>query len=223
MIQPQPHLPPEDEADLVALADGNLPPARRAEVEARVAADPVFAAALARQRQALALLAELTTPAPPELRMRVAELRSATVHRRRRRWIPVTLVAAAAATAALALLVLSGGPAVEDLMAVALRPATAPVTASEQIDGLRFPRPAEWHAVGARSDIVDGRSTRTVFYERDGRRIAYTITAGDALDGRRWLRGPDGRRAFTWTRDGRTCLISGRVDRAALIAAARWR
>ena len=113
--------------------------------------------------------------------------------------------------------------AVEDLMAVALRPATAPVAAGEQIDGLRFPRPAEWQAVGARSDVVDGRTARTVFYERGGRRLAYTIVAGSALDGRRWLKGSDGRVAFTWTRHGRTCLISGRVDRAALAKAAAWR
>ena len=40
MREPDTHLTPEDEADLVALADGNLDAARRAEVEARVAAGP---------------------------------------------------------------------------------------------------------------------------------------------------------------------------------------
>ena len=50
-------LDPADEADLVALADGCLPACRSAEVEARVAADPAVAAALGRQRRALALLA----------------------------------------------------------------------------------------------------------------------------------------------------------------------
>lgn len=50
-------LDPADEADLVALADGCLSPCRSPEVEARVAADPAVAAALGRQRRALALLA----------------------------------------------------------------------------------------------------------------------------------------------------------------------
>jgi anti-sigma factor RsiW len=50
-------LEPAEEADLVALADGCLPPGRREEIEARVAADPAVAAALECQRRALALLA----------------------------------------------------------------------------------------------------------------------------------------------------------------------
>ena len=56
MTEPDTHLPPEVEADLVALADGNLRPSRRVEVEARVAADPELAAALERQRRALSML-----------------------------------------------------------------------------------------------------------------------------------------------------------------------
>ena len=75
MTEPETHLPPEDEADLVALADGNLDPARALEVEARVAADSVLADALAEQRAALALLATADTVAmPPALRLRVAEI-----------------------------------------------------------------------------------------------------------------------------------------------------
>ena len=77
MQDANPHLPPEDEADLVALADDRLPPARRAEVEARVAAEPSLAAALESQRAALALIACLVTPAPLELRLRVEELKAA--------------------------------------------------------------------------------------------------------------------------------------------------
>ena len=50
-------LDPAAEADLVALADGCVGPCRRSELEARVAADPALAAALGRQRRALALLA----------------------------------------------------------------------------------------------------------------------------------------------------------------------
>jgi hypothetical protein len=224
MTEPDTHLPPEDEADLVALADGNLPRARRAEVEARVAGEPALAAALERQRAALALLASLTTPAPLELRLRVDELKAQRRHLRRRRWIPAAFVATAAATAALLLLLAGTGPAVDHVIAVALRPATAPAGANEQVDGLRFPQPKQWHVAGVRRDVVDGRETRTVFYERDGKRIAYTIVARPALDGaRRRLRTADGRAGLAWTREGRTCLISGHVDPAVLAKAAAWR
>jgi anti-sigma factor RsiW len=224
MNEPSTHLPPEVEADLVALADGNLSPVRRIEVEARVAADPALAAALEQQRAALFLLSELTQPAPLELRRRVCELRS---RRRRillRRWLPVGFVATATATAALLLLLAGGAPAVDDVVAVALRPATAQPAGTEQLEGLRFPKPDQWRAVGVRSDTVDGRTTRTVFYERDGKRIAYTIVAGPPLNQKaQHLRTRDGRAAFEWVRDHHTCVISGPVDPALLVKVRDWR
>jgi anti-sigma factor RsiW len=67
MTTPFPHLPPETEADLVALADGRLHADRRAEVQARVAADPVLAAELATQRAALGALAAALVTAPDHL------------------------------------------------------------------------------------------------------------------------------------------------------------
>jgi anti-sigma factor RsiW len=220
MSESHPHLAAADEADLVALADGNLTGEHRTEVEARVAREVDLAAALERQRCALSLLAGLTTPAPLELRARVAELR----HRRRAlrlcRWLPAGFVAAAAATAVCLLMIAGGAPAPEDVLGVALRPATAHVAPIEQIDGARFPHPAAWRAVGTRSDVVDGRATRTVFYERGGRRVAYTIVSGPPLErGRRVLGG----RALVWTRDGHTCVVSGRVPAAVLAQAAAWR
>jgi anti-sigma factor RsiW len=217
------HLPPQDEADLVALADGNLSPVRRAEVEARVAVEPALAAALERQRAALSLLAGLTEPAPLALRLRVCELRSR--RRRLRRWLPVGVLATATATAALLLLLVAdGGPVVDDVVAVALRSATAQPAGTESLDGLRFPRPDNWRAIGVRTDTVAGRATRTVFYELNGKRIAYTIVAGPPLDDNpRNLRSADGRAAFEWVRAGRTCVISGRVDRAVLAKVRAWR
>ena len=217
------HLPPEVEADLVALADGNLSPLRRMEVEARVAAEPSLAAALERQRAALCLLSGLTQPAPLDLRRRVCALR----RRRRgivlRRWLPLGFVATATAAAALMLLLAGGAPAV-DVVAVALRPATAQPAGTEQLDGLRFPRPANWRAVGVRSDTVAGRTTRTVFYERDGQRVAYTIVAGPPLgDGSEPLHARDGRAVLRWVRDGHTCVISGPVDPGLLANASHWR
>ena len=47
---------------------------------------------------------------------------------------------------------------------------------------MRFPSYEQWRATGERTDVIDGRvDVRTVFYERDGREIAYAIVAGPAL------------------------------------------
>jgi len=222
MTEPDAHLPPEDEADLVALADGNLPAARRAEVEARVAGEPVLAAALERQREALALLAGLDTPAPLELRLRVEELRSHRRSLRRRRWLPTAFLATASATAALLFVLVSSSPAVEDVFAGTQGPATAPVAGNEQIDGVGFPHPEGWTATGTRTDEVGGRATRTVFYEKAGRRIAYTIVAAPALQEHDWILRSGGRVAYAWAKNDRTCIISGNVDEAMLRKAASW-
>jgi anti-sigma factor RsiW len=227
------HLPPADEADLVALADGCLTGARLAEVEARVAADPVLADALERQRAALALIAAATLSAPPALRLRVEELQAARpnarvpwrVWPRRRPALAVGLALALTAIAFVALLA-GRGPAVDDVLAVALRPATAPAATTEAFEGVRFPQYDEWRATGARTDVIDGREVRTVFYERDGRTIAYSIVAGPALDdvgSLRSVRGPGDVVAVTWTRRGRTCIIVGQgVDPGALARLAVW-
>jgi hypothetical protein len=192
------------------------------EVEARVAREPDLAGALEEQRCALSLLACLTTPAPLELRVRVAELRCRRRRLWMRRWLPAGLLATAAASAALLLILAGGGPVVDDVMAVALRPATAATAGGEQLDGLRFPTPAGWHATGARSDTLGGRAVRTVVYERAGRRITYTIVSGPPLDGasRRWLHAK-GRSGLVLVRGGHTCVISG-PDRAVLAQVARW-
>jgi len=222
MTEAHAHLTPADEADVVALADGNLPAIRRLEVEARVARDPELEDALAQQRCALSLLSCLTTPAPLELRARVAELRCCRRRLWLRRWLPVGLAATAAATTALFFLLAAGGPVVDDVMAVSLRPATAVAAHGEQLDGLRFPAPAGWHASGTRSDSIEGRSVRTVFYERGRSRVGYTIVSGPPLDGdsRRWL-GGEGRAGFVWVRGGHTCVVSG-ADRTVLAGAVRW-
>jgi hypothetical protein len=227
------HLTPEDEADLVALADDCLNGARRAEIEARVAADPVLADALARQRVALAMLAAVTEPAPPALRMRVEELKAARPNAAvpwrawpRRRLVPAATVALVATMLVFVALLAGRGPSVDDVFAVALRPATAPAAASEAFEGVRFPRYEKWEATGTRTDVIDGRRVRTVFYERDGRTIAYAIVSGPALEdvGKlRSLHGPGDQVAVTWTRSGRTCVIVGsRVDPGALARLAVW-
>ena len=110
------------------------------------------------------------------------------------------------------------------MLAVALRPATAPAALSA-FEGMRFPHYEKWRATGERTDVIDGRRVRTVFYERDGRTIAYAIVAGPALRRRRRavraVRGDGDVVAVTWTRHGRTCVIAsvgGDADALARLA-----
>ena len=112
----------------------------------------------------------------------------------------------------------------------------------EKIGDVTFPNYAGkfgWKAVGTRTDEIDGRDTRTVFYEKDGKRIAYTVVEGDALpkpdDAEQG--DPRGHRAalaatsttatvVTWERNGQTCVLSaskGEVSRDELLALAGWK
>jgi anti-sigma factor RsiW len=218
------HLPPDDEADLAALADGALYGPRRAALEARLRTDAALTEALERQRAAVSMIAAASVPAPPELRARIEQLQVAP-RRRLRRLVPAAALAFAATAATFVVLLTGRGPAVDDVLAVALRPATAPVGTAEAFEGIRFPRYEDWQATGTRTDVIDGRRVRTVFYERDGRTIAYSIVAGPALadDGKlRAFRDGD-QVAVTWTRDGRTCLIVAvGADPEALARLAVW-
>ncbi len=83
-----------------------------------------------------------------------------------------------------------------------------------------FAARAGWAPVGARSDDVEGLAITTVFWGREGRRVAHTVVPGDPVvppdgarrTGRRGVllhsfdAGP--RTAVTWTEDGRTTVIS---------------
>ena len=210
---------------MAALADGCLTGVQRADAEARVAADPALAEALEDQRAALALLAAAARPAPLDLRLRVEELKAARARPRRRKALVAGLALAAALAAFMALLA-ERGPAVDDVLAAALRPATAPAASVEAFEGIRFPHYERWRTTGARTDVIDGRRVRTVFYERDGRTIAYTIVAGPPLDDAGALRAVNGDGdvvAVTWTRRGRTCVIAGSgVDAEVLARLAVW-
>ena len=222
------HLARDEEADLAALADGLLSGPRRSELDARVADEPALAEALERQRAALAMIAGAAVPAPLDLRLRVQELRAATAPRRLRPRRPAIAAAFALAATLMAftLLLAGRGPVVDDVLAVALLPATAPAATGEAFEGIRFPHYEKWRATGVRTDEIDGRRVRTVFYERDGRTIAYAVVAGPALDDvgeLRAVRGDGGVVAVTWTRRGRTCVIAASgVDADVLARLAVW-
>ena len=256
-MEPDPTTGLSDEqlADLARLADGTLPAERRAELEERVAASPQLARIVERQGVALdALRGTADTGAPARLRAQVERRRGAgRVAGRRRRPIVIGQVITAATAAALALILVlpsafSGGPSVADAAALAEEPPTqaapaatprAPGLLRAEVDDVPFPNYAAkfgWEAVGAREDDPSGRDATTVYYEKGGRTIGYTIVSGDALDppqdARSTTRGgveyhsfrADGRTIVTWERDGNTCVLSSTAARPAeLLELADWR
>src|SRR5436309_2816459 len=106
-------------AELSALADGTLDPARRAEAEARIAASPELSARYERERAVVEILheARATDRAPARLRARIeAQRPSGAVMARRRIVFGGSLAGALAAAAlALALILPSGTPGAPSL------------------------------------------------------------------------------------------------------------
>ncbi len=228
--------PPLDEQlerDLAALADGSLEPSRRREVEARIAASPELQALLAEQRSVVAALAR-DDRAPARLRSR-----SAAGRPRGRRRLRLAFVPAAVAVAALALVLLlpegaGEHPSVASAAALSKRAATEPPPAQSarswrlldlEAEGVHYPnweRNFGWRAVGSRSDRLGGRNARTLFYEKGGQRIGYTIVSGSALpfprESRHVVRwGTElasttvsDMSVVTWRRKGRTCVLAGK-------------
>jgi hypothetical protein len=169
---------------------------------------------------------------------------------RRRRgwgWLPSAGLAAAALAAVAIVIAFSGGPATAEVLAAAVRPPVAAVQLDpgqprllrDEVDDVRFPNyegKFGWEAEGVRTDEIGGRETKTVFYRREGRRIAYTIVEGEQLA---WPPGSDrtevegtefrvfegeGRTAVTWRRKGRTCILSATaVPRDQLLELAAWK
>ena len=252
-------LPESDEAALAAYADGRLEPDERTALEARLEHEPVLAAALDRQRAGLTAItaAAESVSAPMALRARVeamerGEATEAPRRRRRERrrgwgWLPSAGLAAAAVAAVAIVVAFSGGPATAEVLAAATR---APVAAAQldpssprllqdQVDEVRFPNfegKFGWEAEGVRTDEIGGREAKTVFYRREGRRIAYTIVEGEQLawppgsdkaeqDGVKMRVFEDGdRKAVTWRRNGRTCILSAtNVPTDQLIELAAWK
>lgn len=250
-------------AELAALADGSLSGERAAALRARVDASPELTALLAEQQRAIGLLRGVGSEAGASAALRARVERGEPgaaapvaegADRRRRRLAPAHLGGALGAAVALGLalfLVLAGGNSqltVSEVVAAGARgPLAGPPapTAAEpklldvSVEDVPFPNYVAkfgWRALGVRHDELDGHAVTTVFYERTGHRIAYSIVAGDALkappdgvpavvEGTRLLalaRG--GRQAVTWTRGAHTCVLSGSdVPRATLLALGGWK
>lgn len=197
------HTPPTatELAELSALADGTLDPARRAEVQARVQASPELTALYERERMVVDALHEVraTERAPARLRARIDASRPSRRTVSRRRFVYAGGVAAALAAVVLALVLAlpsgtPGGPSVSDAAALAARGSTQPAPVRDptspggrQYEGLGevyFPDWAArfgWKPVGARTDTLGGHSAVTVYYEWKDSTIAYTIVHAPPL------------------------------------------
>jgi hypothetical protein len=235
--------------ELTALADGTLRGRRRARLLAEVGRSPELAEQFERQRRAVVALRSVDARAPAWLRARVEPER-----KRRRSAVSLPLAGGLAAGAAFALILAlvlpggAGGPTVVEAAELAERPSAAaaprpdperPKVLNARAAGLAFPSWAMefgWRATGRRVDELDGRRAVTVFYEKGGRRIGYTIISGEAIDppdeARRAVRegtvlhglSADGRVIVTWLRDGVTCVLSGPgVDANTLLDLAAWK
>ena len=224
-------------ADLSALADDTLDPARRPEVEARIAASPELRALYERERRVVSALhqARAADRAPAALRARIEASRPKRATAARRRFAYAGGLAGALAAIALALaLVLPGGtpgaPSVSDAAALAARgptqPAPAPdpahpqATLNQSVGEVYFPnwtKDFHWKAVGARTDSLNGHRAVTVYYDWRGRRVAYTIVDGtlsqpagqDVLVKNTAMRTftLGGHPGITWRKSGDTCIL----------------
>jgi hypothetical protein len=230
----------EQLADLARLADGTLPPERRAEVEARIAASPELARAFETQAVALDALQQVNrdTGAPARLR---AQLERGQSRRRRRSpsarsWRGIA-AAGMAAVLALALVlpgILSQSLSVAEASTFAEQPPTqgapavvggTPQLLRAKVENVPFPNYAKkfgWTAAGRRDDHRSGRDATTVYYRKDGKSIGYTIVSGKAIsypsNARTTTLGGvdyrvfrhDGRTVVTWERGGHTCVLSAK-------------
>jgi hypothetical protein len=236
-------------AELTALADGSLRGRRRAAAQALVDGSPELRELLAEQRRAIAHMRAFDAPAPAWLR---GQLRDEAPAPRRVPGRPFVAIGAAVAVVAIAAIVFRGAgsadPTVIAAAGLAQRGPTAaaptpqrsePKLLAAGVAGVSFPNFSAkfgWRAVGARADTLDGRSTRTVFYARGTRRIAYTIVSGSTLpapDGARravregtelQLTARAGTTVVTWVRGRHTCVLSGRgVPTGELLDLAGWK
>jgi hypothetical protein len=210
-------------------------------------------AALDRQRAGVAALRGLDLAPSPGLRRRIETERSRPSSPvRRRRLVLGGALAATAAAIVLALVLIapsgSGGPTVVQAAELSDLPATQssvpvdpanPKLLDAKVDGVPFPNlHAEfaWHQAGSRSDDLDGRNTKTVFYEREGERVGYTIISGNRIEPPAGARASvqngvrlntvseDGQAIVTWLREGRTCVVSGKgVSAKDLREVASWK
>jgi hypothetical protein len=227
------HPSPKQLAELSALADGSIDPTRRHAVEQWIARSPHLRALYERERASVELLGLAAAErAPTQLRWRLEGQRPHVAAWPR--WNPAYAVLAGALAAAIAAVAFGtpGSPSVSQAAQLALRGPSAPAPAVDPSDpriklirrlqGLYFPNwsgKLGWRPAGVRSDLLGGREAVTVYYQRRGMTVAYTIVAAPALEqpptpvmhlGAFALQtfNLSGRSVVTWRRAGHTCVIS---------------
>jgi hypothetical protein len=199
---------------------------------------------LHRRVEAMEADAARRTPRMPSLRRRVAA----------RPWQRPAVAAAGVVGALVVVLVVAlavdgpGGSKVVQAAELSLKAATQPTPRADEqqpallrrsFAGVTFPawsEEFEWRADGARSDVLDGRETTTVFYRHTHHRIGYTVISGrpieppeaaetlnaGGLELHRFRLGVQD--VVTFERNGRTCVLSGDVhDPDTLVKLAAWR
>jgi anti-sigma factor RsiW len=191
-------------ADLSALADGTIDPARRAAVEARIAGSPELQALYEREHNVVELLrtAAETTRAPHALRARIEADREQRASPRPRRALPLRPASAGALAVVLAVVALivvlvaplsTAAPSVRQVASLAVLGPSAPapgpdpsnptVKLGRNVQEVYFPNwtRLHWRAIGERRDVVRGRATSTVYYQWKGMQLAYSIVSAPAL------------------------------------------
>jgi hypothetical protein len=251
--KPAQHLSSAQVAELSALADGSLDPARRRAVEAWIASSPELRDLYEHERAAVDVLHQAAAErAPARLRLGIQGQRLSSTRRPRAAGYGA-LAGAIAAVAVAVVLLLPGGapgsPSVSQAAGLALRGPSAPAPAPDPEDPrakladwfqeVYFPNWSAtlgWRPVGMRRDRLDGRPTTTVYYQRRDGLVAYTIVGAPALPPPSGpltrLNGFElrafslaGRTVVTWRRAGHTCVLSAaaRVPVGVLEQLAGWR
>lgn len=196
-----PNVSPAELAELSALADGTLDPARRAQGEARISASPELSALYERERRVVEVLheARAVDRAPAALRARIEAQRPSARSRVRRRVGYGGALAGALAAVVLALVLVlpsgtPGAPSLSQAAALAARGASAPAPAPDpsapgvklgrNIEDVYFPNWQSqfgWRAIGQRTDRINGRVAATVYYTWHNDTAAYTIVGAPEL------------------------------------------
>lgn len=240
-----------DRRELAALADGSLTGRRRRAAEERIAGSPELRAGLERQRRAVAALTGAEVAVPASLRARV---RGAIEEppKGRTPWLAWAGGAAVAIAAVMVVtLIIAGGaetPTVGEAAQLSAlsptEPAPAPAAGEPALltataEGLSYPNwrgEFGWRAAGERADELGDRSATTVYYDKDGRRLGYTIVSGEPLappagadsrtiDGVEFMIAREGERTtVTWLRGGHSCVLSGEgIDERTMVELAAWK
>jgi hypothetical protein len=182
---------------------------------------------LREQQEVLEAVRRLDQRAPDRLRQSIAGIGEKPRRRRLRRRVALG-AAAAGGIAALVLLLLPasepGTPTLAEAAAIASKSPTSAVPSGQmEAWGIDYPdlrAKHGWRMSGTRSDRLGERAARTVFYAKDGHRIAYTILAAGSVREtgatRSWRRRGNlwyafeqqGRTVVAWERKGHMCVVS---------------